>query len=140
MKYLFTTGLLIVLLSACKSGRSNRSEIRKSKEIYVYAFKMTYFRSMLIAGFRNSPEINKIILEDKSGYGEPVLSMEDYRFIDSLVAVDKARLIADSAASIGRVAEGSEGKKVFIRTIERYNSHWLTKEAKKRFKPVVIEY
>jgi hypothetical protein len=102
------------------------------KEVYVYSFKTTYFRKMLLAGFWNSPEIQTILNEDHSHYGEVILSMQDFQFIDSIVAVDKARLMADSAASIGRVAEGAEGKRVFDCALARYQSKWLNKVAMKR--------
>lgn len=92
---------------------------------------------MLLAGFNNSPEINTILTQDHSYYSEPVLSVEDYHFLDSVVAVDKAKLTADSAASIGRKAEGSAGKQLFYLVLSKYNSKWLKKVAVKRSKTFV---
>jgi DNA primase len=102
------------------------------KEIYVYDFKMIYFKKMLLAGFGNNNEIRSIVSADHSGFAEIILTMQDYQFIDSIVAVDKAKIIADSAASIGRRAEGAEGKRVFDRVLSRYASKWLNDVAKER--------
>lgn len=69
---------------------------------------------------------------DHSGYGETILLMQDFQFIDSIVAADKTKILADSAANIGRVAEGAGGKRVFDRAFARYQSKWLNDIAVKR--------
>lgn len=93
---------------------------------------MTYFKKMLLAAYNNSPEIKAVVQQDRSGYGEIILSMEDYRFLDSIVALDKLKLTADSAQSIERKAEGAAGKRVFEFALTKYNSKWLSNEAAKR--------
>lgn len=132
MKRLMIMVVTAILYVSCNPAQYSRSEKRQMKETYVYSFKATYFRKMLLAGFWNSPEIQTILKEDHSYYGETILSMQDFQFIDSIVAVDKARMIADSAASIGRVAEGAAGKRVFDCVLTRYQSKWLNDVAVKR--------
>jgi hypothetical protein len=102
------------------------------KETYVYSFKITYFKKMLLAGFDNSNEIRHILNEDHSGFAEIILSIEDFQFIDSIVGADKVKIVSDAAASIGKVAEGADGKHVFDRALERYQSRWLNDVARKR--------
>lgn len=124
--------LFIIIICAClpifsckqlqPKGSTKR---RQREEVYVNSFKMTYFKKMLLSGFDNSREINTIMELDHSGYSEIVLSMEDYKFIDSIVSLDRAKLTADSLASIGRVAEGAGGKRVFDLVLNKYQSRWL---------------
>jgi hypothetical protein len=132
MKNLIIIVAALVFCVSCKTTGSSRSEKRERKEAYVYSFKMTYFKKMLLSGFGNSPEIKAVLSEDHSDYGETILSMQDFQFIDSVVAVDKAKLTADSAASIGRVAEGAVGKRVFDCVLKQYQSKWLNDIAVKR--------
>jgi hypothetical protein len=117
---------------SCNQRLYNHTQKRQMKEAYVYSFKTTYFRKMLLAGFRNSDEIKKVLTEDHSYFSENILSLEDFQFIDSVVSVDLAKMVADSAYSIGRMAEGAEGKRVFDNALKRYHSKWLTRMAKKR--------
>src|ERR1700756_624157 len=107
--YLLTITISLVYPS-CKPSDDAISDSRRiSREIYVYQFKLTYFQSLLIKSYNNSNGIQEIIQSDRSGHGEPVLTGGDLRLIDSLTAVDNDRLVADSASSIGAVAEGSGG-------------------------------
>lgn len=130
-KFILIIVVLIFSIS-CKTGQFSRSEKRQRKEAYVYSFKMTYFKKILLEGFNNSSEIQTILNADHSNYGEIVLSMEDFKFIDSVVLADKTKLIADSSASIGRVAEGADGKRIFDLALARYQSKWLNEIAAKR--------
>lgn len=130
--FLFAILFLIFCASCMNPGKFTQSERRERKQIYVSSFKMTYFQKMLLAGFNNSIEIRKVLNEDHSKFGEIVLSLEDYRFIDSIVSADKSKLVADSAASIGRRAEGAEGKQVFGVALSRFQSKWLNDVAVKR--------
>jgi hypothetical protein len=132
MKNLMIIVAALVFCVSCKTTGSSRSEKRERKEAYVYSFKMTYFKKMLLVGFGNSPEIKAVLNEDHSNYGETILSVQDFQFIDSVVVVDKAKLTADSAASMGRVAEGAAGKRVFDGVLKRYQSKWLNNIAAKR--------
>jgi hypothetical protein len=132
MKNLMIIVAALVFSVSCKTAGSSRSGRRERKEAYVYSFKMTYFKKMLLAGFGNSLEIKAVLNEDHSDYGETILSIQDFQFIDSVVMVDKAKLTADSAASIRRVAEGAAGKRVFDCVLERYQSKWLNNIAVKR--------
>ncbi|NCI50395.1 hypothetical protein GWC95_10715 [Sediminibacterium roseum] len=132
MKYILLTTGVILLYVSCKPSQTNRLAERGSREVYVYSFKMTYFKKMLLSGFDNSAAIKTVVASDQSGYSEIVLSMDDFRFIDSVVAADRAKLSADSLAGIGRVAEGAGGKRVFDCALARYESKWLNDAATRR--------
>jgi hypothetical protein len=132
MKYLMIIAGTFLMHVSCTPSQSNRIDKRERKEVYVYSFKMTYFKKMLLSGFDNSAEIKTIIGSDHSGYSEIVLSMDDFKFIDSVVAADRAKLSADSSTSIGRKAEGAEGKRIFDFVLERYQSKWLNDVAIRR--------
>src|SRR4030095_14741654 len=86
---------IIVVSFSCKSTRSwaNKKEMRG---IYIPNFKLTYFKTLLIAGYNNTNEIKSIVVADHSGFSEPILSMEDYDLIDSLVKLDNRTMIRDS--------------------------------------------
>lgn len=134
MRYLILLAIIGCIFFSCKTIQRNNFERREKKEIYVDEFKMTYFKKMLLAGFRNSNEIRSVLYKDISGFGEIILTMDDYIFIDSIVAYDHAKMIKDSTNSIGRQAEGAAGKKIFHVALTRYNSKWLDHVAKKRSK------
>jgi hypothetical protein len=65
--------------------------------------------------------------------------MNDNKLIDSLTKVDNAKLATDSANSIGRVAEGAEGKHVLEFVIEKIESKWLDSLANNRYNYIKIE-
>lgn len=135
MKKLLIITVILSLISSCKPPyQISRSERNEMKEIYVQSFKMTYLKKMLLSGFRNSKEIKTVLNEDHSSFSEIVLTMDDFVFIDSIVAADTEKLIADSTYSIGRRAEGAAGKRVFDFALKRYESKWLKDIAKKRAK------
>lgn len=137
MKDFIIIVVAVIFCVSCKPVQHSYSEKRQKKEAYVYSFKMTYFKKMLLAGFGNSYEIKSIVNADRSGYSEIILSLQDFQFIDSIVAIDKAKIFADSAASIGRVAEGSDGKRVFDHALARYQSKWLNDVAIERYRSSV---
>lgn len=135
MKKLLFVAVIISLISSCKPpGQFSRSERKEMKEVYVQSFKMTYLKKMLLSGFRNSKEIKTVLNEDHSSFSEIVLTMDDYVFIDSIVAIDTETVIADSTYSIGLRAEGAAGKRVFAFALNRYQSKWLNDVAKRRAK------
>lgn len=132
--YFIITITACLLLWACKSSNHIHSYGMQMKESYVYDFKITYFKKLLIQGFDNSGAINMIIAADHSGYGEPILSLEDYKIIDSLVVIDKKTIIQDSLNSVGRVAEGAQGKHVLTYALYKFQSKWLDSLANARYK------
>ena len=62
------------------------------------------------------------------------MTIDDYRLIDSLTKVDNNKLTMDSTNSIGRVAEGAEGKHILGYVIGKIQSKWLDSLANKRYK------
>jgi hypothetical protein len=60
--------------------------------------------------------------------------MDDYKLIDSLTTVDNQKMRMDSARSIGRVAEGAEGKHPLGFILDKLDSKWLDSLANKRYK------
>ena len=125
---------LCVIGTQCKSAHQLTSEESEYKSIYIDQFRLTYFRQMLLKGFNNSNAIQEIIKFDRSGFTEPVLTLDDFNLIDSLTTVDNLRMQADSARSIGRVAEGAEGKHPLGFILHKINSKWLDSLAQKRYK------
>lgn len=124
------TMFLILFLISCGTTKENR----QLKEIYVREFKTTYFKSLLRKGFNNDKGYNDAVKIDNSHFAEPVLSPEDYKYIDSLTTIDNQSMITDSLQSFGRRAEGAEGKQVFYYALEKYNSKWLDSICKRRLK------
>ncbi len=108
------------------------------KSIYIDQFKLTYFRKLLVKSYNNSKAVQEIINQDHSGFTELILTMEDYRLIDSLTEVDIKTMQADSANSIGRVAEGAEGKHSIEFILDKHESKWLESLANKRYKRAKI--
>ena len=121
--------LILTFLISCAVKRNENS----FKKVYINEFKFFYFRNCLKNGFNNSVEINKLLIFDKSGYGEYILG-NGYVMIDSLTKINEQKMKLDSLNSIGRVAEGTEGKKVLSTCLCNYNSKWLDSIAKSEFK------
>jgi hypothetical protein len=116
-----------------------RPALNRNKSVYIHEFKLTYFKKLLQAGFNNSNAVNSLIEFDKSGFTEPVLTLRDYRFIDSIVRSDNLKMSRDSLESIGRVAEGAEGKHVFEYLLERLQSNRLDSLARHRYRSSCLE-
>ena len=139
MKIIFTTVLslvtiVILFFASCKTSKDSASYRKMYKEIYIDQFKLTYVRKLLIKSYNNSTDIQNIINLDRSGFTEPILTIDDYRLIDSLTKVDNNKLTMDSTNSIGRVAEGAEGKHILGYVIGKIQSKWLDSLANKRYK------
>ncbi|UTM21736.1 hypothetical protein [Dyadobacter chenhuakuii] len=117
----------------CTNNKEEKDEIGLNKAIYVDEFKLTYFRKMLLKTYNNADAAREIIEQDHSGFTEIVLTMADYKLLDSLTNADNEFLKADSAYSIGRRAEGAEGKKSLGLILDRISSDWLDSLALRRF-------
>ncbi|PKV63470.1 hypothetical protein [Pontibacter ramchanderi] len=131
----YSIALLLLLLTFTQCTTSRQRMLKQQyKQIYIEEFKLIYFQKLLQAGFNNSEEVNSLIRFDKSGFTEPVLTMEDYQLIERLVQADQQQMRADSVAKIGRVAEGAEGKHVFSHILTKLEGKWLDSLAKKRYK------
>jgi hypothetical protein len=133
MKIICISLILCLLLLSCKAtyqvGRKN-----EMKTTYLRVFKMTYFRNILKEGFNNSEAFKSIFENQFSGYGEPLLYLEDLKLIKTLAKEANLKLTKDSIERIGRVGEGAEGKHVVAYALEEYNSKWLDSLAKARYK------
>jgi hypothetical protein len=101
------------------------------KESFIYDFKITYFRKLLLAGYNNSDDARSLIRKDQSGFGEIILSMDDYSLLDSIVKLDNDFMVKDSASGSSR-AEGTQGKRVLGYALTKYESKWLDSLAKAR--------
>ncbi len=133
-KYGSVLFLLLLFGSQCRTMQTKKSVAKEYKLLYIDQFKLTYLRKVLRAGFNQSEAINNLVEFDRSGFTEPLLSEEDYRLIDSLVYIDNLQMMADSTNSIGRVAEGAEGKHVFGFILNKLESKWIDSLAKRRYK------
>ena len=114
----------------CRTAKENR----QLKEIYVREFKTTYFKNLLRKGFNNNKGYNDAVRIDNSHFAEPILSPEDFKYIDSLTTIGNQFMVADSLKSIGTRAEGAEGKQIYYYALEKYNSKWLDSICKQRLK------
>lgn len=119
--------LVLVLIF---SGLNSTAQI--SKKDFVREYKLQYFKACLKNGFNKNAAIRQLLQEDVSGYSESILG-NNYRRIDSLSLITVAKIKSDSASSIGRRAEGSEGKRVFSKCLCQYNSRWLRSAASKAY-------
>jgi hypothetical protein len=122
------------ILSNCSTYRNSVAHKKVFKKIYIDQFKLVYLRKLLINSFNNSSQINQILASDHSGFTEPILTLSDYKLIDSLTYLDNQKLAIDSANSIGRVAEGAEGKASLDLIIQKIQCKWLDSLARKRYK------
>ena len=139
MKIIFKTVLslltiVILFFESCKTSEGSVSHRKMYKEIYIDQFKLTYVRKLLLKSYNNSNDIQNIMNLDRSGFTEAILTIDDYRLIDSLTKVDNNKLTMDSTNSIGRVAEGAEGKHILGYVINKIQSKWLDSLANKRYK------
>lgn len=125
--------LLSILINSCTSLKKNHKS-NVLKEPFLYSFKLVYFQKLLLEGYNHSTEIKTILSQDKStGYGEPLLSKEDYKIIDSCAAINNQKMIQDSLQKIGKVSEGMQGKHIFTFALNGFQSKWLDSLAKARF-------
>lgn len=143
MKNIRTLTLIMMvayILCSCSKKRHSTSTYNKRYEaFYAESFKNAYMSSCLEIGFNNMQEIKKLLFLDKSFHiGEPILEENDVKIIDSLVMERQLKIKQDSINSIGRVAEGAEGKKVLKPCFCDYKSQWLDKLAKKKAKAHTI--
>lgn len=121
----------------CKSSRKTTSQKTIYKTIYVEQFKLDYLRQFLKKGYNNSTAIQEIIHTDHSGFTEPILTEQDYNFIDSLTTVENEIMKIDSANG-NRRAEGAQGKRPLGLVLDRLNSKWLDSLANERFKSLEL--
>ncbi|NUY81802.1 hypothetical protein HUK80_12920 [Flavobacterium sp. MAH-1] len=122
--------LLSLILSACASQRERKSD----KTIFLQEFKLKYFEKCIKHGFNDSPEIQKILEQDKSGYSEPVLG-ELYDVIDSLA---KKRITNSKNARAALKTQKAEGSSRQDKIIEvclcDYEGKWLDSIAKNEYR------
>lgn len=102
--------------------------------IYINQFRLTYFWRMLVKSYNNPAAVREMLRQDHSGFTEPILTLDDSRYLDSLVSKDYQAIQADSAASIGHVAEGAEGKHALQFIMDRLSENWLDSLAAERYK------
>ena len=103
------------------------------KKAFIYDFKITYFRKLLLAGYNNTDGIKYAINEDQSGFGEPILSTDDHDLLDSIIKIDNDVMVKDSLDGRRR-AEGAKAKRVLRYALNKYESKWLDSLAKARAK------
>ncbi len=125
--------VFIPFLTGCCSTSSTSSWDQHMKKAYINDVKLVYFRDCLQNGFDNEAikELNRI---DRSIMTDGVLGISLYKKLDSLSKLTAQRMIQDSINSVGRVAEGAEGKSVYRSCLRDYNSAWLDSLARKEWK------
>jgi hypothetical protein len=108
------------------------------KTIYIDQFKLTCFRQILIKSYNNSRAIQEIISGDHSGFAEPILTMDDYKLIDSLTAADNDKMKIDPSDGKRRT-EGAQGKRPLGFILNKLESQWLDSLANKRYETSGVE-
>ncbi|MFN9999295.1 MAG: hypothetical protein ACK52X_06715 [bacterium] len=126
--------LMCLVLIGCKPYEQSVKYKKQMEEAYVFTFKITYFRQLLTEAFGNSDAIREALATDHSGFGEPILSIQDLALIDSFSKVDNQVIVLDSVDRVGRVGEGAQGKQILSFALFRYQSKWLDSLAKVRYK------
>ena len=124
---------ICILLFSCKST-AIRTYNKQMKEVFIYDFKVRYFRKLLKEGFNNSESIKSILKHDISGFGEMILTMDDLNLIDSLVNIDNQKMTADSISRSKLHREWDHGKRVFDYALLKYNSKWLDSLARASYR------
>lgn len=125
--------LFCIVLIGCSHSKEMTYN-KHMKESFLEEFKVTYFKKLMSEAFNKSPEIKTVLFYDKSGYSEPILSLQDMNLIDSLVKMDNQTLVKDSINRIGHTAEGSQGKHIFSYALYKIESKWMDSLAKARAK------
>lgn len=132
MKHFFMLVFLSCSICLHAQKRADKTNLVAESE-YVYSFRWTYYKSFLRSGFERSACVQEILMKDGSGYNEPILSAEDYRFIDSLAA--KNIVLLNQQFLLVQKRQGGVPR---IRILESgeiaFNSKWLRKLAKERYK------
>lgn len=132
---------VLILIIGCNSTRKLKNSLSKDdvyisdkriekKEFYAI-YKNAVFISSLQYSFNNSPEIRKLLMDDKSGNiaGE-LLDLEDVYRVAKIVS---QRIKQDSVKSIGHNGDLA-GKTVFKTCLEFYNSKELDSIANQLYK------
>jgi hypothetical protein len=131
MKKYFFCSMLCSLLLFCKTPH-RIIEKKQMEEAFIYDFKITYFKKLLLIGYNHSDDIKSVLKKDQSGYGEIILSLDDYHLLDSIVKLDNVVMMKDSLNG-NRRAEGTQGKRILGYALKKYESEWLDSLAKARY-------
>ena len=128
--------IILILIICSVSCNTSKKFVQKKqmKESFIYDFKIIYYKSLLKKAYNNSQEIKTILSAEASGYGEIILSKEDFSLIDSLTKKDNEVIIKDSIDQVGRVSEGVQGKNILAFSMSKFYSKWLDGIAKERAK------
>lgn len=135
MKNKFFFICLTTILLGCKSSfEYTHTQKKQILNAYQGEFRLTYFEQLLKHGADTPAIVKRFLATDYSHYGEPLLSKQDRRIIDSLVEADVKKIQKDALDRIGRTAEGTQGKHLMSYALHQYESNWLRKLVKKRTK------
>lgn len=107
--------LIILMFYRCSTLKQHE------KKEYKERFKTELLCECLKYGFNESKEIKKLLKEDKSlVFDEPF--DKKHGVIEELAKLTYQKIRKDSINTIGKVAEGAEGKRVFQQCLKVYNS------------------
>ena len=141
---LFFFAILVVILSlfSCNTNKHFQRTLSKN-DIYVsnrrverkqfmYVFKMNVFVQSIQYSFNDSPEIRKLLIEDKSAVNAiDFLDLEDINSVARKVA---AMVKQDSALYVAEAPGDLKGKRAFKICLEYYNGKELDSIARKLYK------
>jgi len=131
---MFIILMLALFLYACGAANKIKKSVDKDdvyvanprleKKYFFPMFKMDVFLHSVQLGFNDSPEIRKVLQEDKSGgaLGEAVIDPEDALSVARMIT---ARIKRDSALNLREAPSDLRGKAVFQFCLDFYNSKEL---------------
>ena len=94
---------------------------------YKDEFKKVYFIDCIRRGYNDSPDIRKILNQDRSRMGDFPLWFNGYRLTDSLALLTQKEIQADSIErdTVPRFPDDRGNKRVFLFCLMKYESEWL---------------
>ncbi|WEK17794.1 MAG: hypothetical protein P0Y49_13400 [Candidatus Pedobacter colombiensis] len=110
--------IFLMIFFGCK-----RTKIDEKELIFKAYFKQAVFEKCLYYGFNGSRTFKELMKQNKGGGGEFIMYSD--HIIDSIAKSTNVKMVSDSIASIGKVAEGSEGKHIISTCLALYTSKML---------------
>nr|WP_294790345.1 hypothetical protein [uncultured Mucilaginibacter sp.] len=108
------------------------SDKRMERKQFFYVYKMNVFVQSIQYSFNDSPEIRKLLAEDKSAVNAiDFLDLEDINSVARKVA---AMVKQDSVLYVAEAPGDLKGKRAFKICLEYYNSKELDSIARKLYK------
>ena len=132
--------LLALVFVSCSTTKTARKTVSKNdiyvsdkleKKQFMYMYKMSVFVQSIQYSFNDSPEIRKLLADDKSAVnGIDFFDLEDIYSVARKVAL---MVRQDSAIYVAEALGDLKGKRAFKVCVEYYNSKELDSIARKLY-------